>query len=95
MEYEEVLKRDAGALNLSLTQIDRVLNALSALAERHALAGDWIPVLTDADDEALVHLTVEAQASHLVSHNLSHLAPARKLGVVLLAPREFLAIIPK
>ncbi len=94
-EYEEVLKRDAVALNLSPDRIERLLDALCNLAERHPLAGDWIPVLTDLDDECLAHLTVEAKASHLVSHNISHLAPARKLGVVLLAPRDFLAIIPR
>lgn len=95
MEYEEVLKRNAVELNLSLERIDRLLDALCASAERCSLADDWIPVLTDPDDEALAHLSVEAKASHLVSHNISHLAPARKLGVVLLAPRDFLAILPK
>ena len=53
----------------------------------------WIPVLHDPDDEAFVQLAVEARAEALISHNLRHLEPARALGVNLLAPREFLAII--
>jgi predicted nucleic acid-binding protein len=50
-------------------------------------------VLSDPDDEALAHLAVEARADYLVSHNIKHLMPARHLGVKLLAPRDFLAII--
>ncbi|MBM3889620.1 MAG: putative toxin-antitoxin system toxin component, PIN family [Verrucomicrobia bacterium] len=92
-EYEEVLKREASVLNLTLQQIDRLLDALCALAERRILSETWHAVLTDPDDEALVHLAVESQTGHLVSHNIRHLEPARALGVNLVAPRAFLAII--
>ena len=92
-EYEEILKREAATLHLDLAQIDRLLDALCALAERHSTSDTWIPVLQDPDDEAFVQLAVEAKAETLVSHNLRHLEPARALGVNLLAPREFLAII--
>ena len=57
------------------------------------LSGLWTPVLDDPDDEAFVHPAVEARADCLVSHDLRHLAPAKQLGVELLAPRDFLAII--
>ena len=92
-EYEEVLKREAATLHLDLVKIDRLLNALCALAERHPTSDAWIPILHDPDDEAFVQLAVEAKTEALVSHNLRHLEPARALGVNLLAPREFLAII--
>ena len=92
-EYEEVLKREAATLRLDLAQIDRLLSALCALAERHPTSDTWVPILHDPDDEAFVQLAVEAKAEALVSHNLGHLTPARALGVNLLAPREFLAII--
>ena len=92
-EYEEILKREATTLRLNLAQIDRLLDALCALAERHPTSDTWIPVLHDPDDEAFVQLAVEAKAESLVSHNLRHLEPARALGVNLLAPRVFLAII--
>lgn len=92
-EYEEILRRDAAALNLTHERTDCLLDAICSIAERRQVSDVWAPVLPDPDDEAFVQLAVEAGADHLVSHNLGHLAPARKLGVNLLAPREFLAII--
>ena len=92
-EYEEILKREARSLNLTLQQIDRVLDALCVLAERCILSGTWQAVLNDPDDEALVHLALEARSSHLISHNLRHLEPARALGVNLIEPMAFLEII--
>jgi len=93
-EYEEVLKREAATLNLDLAEIDRLLNALCTLAERHQLGADWTPVLTDPDDEAFVHLAAAAQADYLVSHNVRHLEPIHRWGVKLLEPKAFLAILP-
>jgi putative PIN family toxin of toxin-antitoxin system len=92
-EYEEVLKREAAVLNFSAEQIDKLLDALCSLADRRQLSEGWMPVLTDPDDEPLVHLAVEGSADYLVSHNVRHLTPARKLGVTLLEPKAFLAIL--
>ena len=92
-EYEEILKREAATLRLSLPQIDRLLDALCSLSERHPTSDTWVPVLHDPDDEAFVQLAVEARADALLSHNLRHLEPARALGLNLLEPRQFLAIL--
>jgi putative PIN family toxin of toxin-antitoxin system len=92
-EYEEILKRDPEVVGLSNQRINQLLDGLCAIAERRNLSQLWSPVLDDPDDEAFVHLAVEARADYLISHNLRHLAPARQLGVKLLAPRDFLAII--
>jgi len=50
-------------------------------------------VLHDPDDEAFVQLAFEARADALLIHNLRHLEPARALGLNLLEPRQFLAIL--
>jgi len=92
-EHEEILKREAETLVLSHEHINKLLDALCVLAERHQTSETWLPVLSDPDDETLVHLAVESKADHLVSHNVRHLEPARKLGVSLLEPRRFLAIL--
>ncbi len=92
-EYEEVLRREAVALRLTPERIVLVLDALCSLAERHSTSETWIPVLRDPDDEAFVQLAAESRADGLVSHNLRHLEPARKLGLNLLEPRQFLAML--
>ena len=89
-EYEEVLKREAIVLALSLEDIDQILNALSARGEEWPLTHNWEPILPDPDDEPLVQLAQESDARIIVTHNTSHLRPALKLGIQVLKPVDFL-----
>ncbi len=90
-EYEEILKRQAPELGLSLADVDELLNAICARAEECALLHGWQPILRDPDDEPLVQLAVESDARLIVTHNVRDLQPATRLGVEVLQPREFLA----
>jgi predicted nucleic acid-binding protein len=90
-EYEEILKRDAAAIGLTLEAVDEILNAVCARAEEWPLPPGWQPILTDADDEPLVQLAVVSDARRIVTHNVRDLQPATSLGVELLRPRDFLA----
>jgi putative PIN family toxin of toxin-antitoxin system len=90
-EYEEVLKRSAPELGLSLDDVDELLNAVSARSEEWTLPHGWEPVLTDPDDEPLVQLAFESSAKLIVSHNVADLQPCTRLGIEVLQPREFLA----
>lgn len=92
-EYEEVLKRDAAALSLSLNDIDQLLNAICARGEEWSLTHDWAPVLDDPDDEPLVQLAQESGALIIITHNTRHLQPAAGLGIQVLKPVEFLFIL--
>ena len=92
-EYEEVLKRDAAALSLSLTDIDDLLNAICARGEEWSLTHDWEPVLHDPDDEPLVQLAQESGALVIITHTTRHLQPAVALGIQVLKPTEFLVIL--
>jgi predicted nucleic acid-binding protein len=90
-EYEEVLKRDATALSLSLDDVDQILNALCARGEEWPLTHNWEPVPPDPDDEPLVQLAQESDARTIITHNTRHLRPAGALGIQILKPGEFLA----
>ncbi len=91
-EYEEVLKRET-ATGLSLTDVDHILNAVCARSEEHLLAPGWEPILADADDEPLVQLAHESGAKLIVSFNARHLEPAKGLGISVLKPGDFLAMV--
>ena len=93
-EYEEVLKTHAPELGLTLAEIDTLLDAICARAEEWRLASGWLPVLYDPDDEPLVQLAYDSAARRIVTHNNRHIAPARALGIEVLPPREFAAMIP-
>ncbi|HEV7405042.1 MAG TPA: putative toxin-antitoxin system toxin component, PIN family [Chthoniobacteraceae bacterium] len=92
-EYEEILKVHAEELGLSYADIDDLLDVICAMAEEWQLAVEWRPILHDPDDEPLVQLAVESRAKRIVTHNTRHLAPARALGVDVLRPREFAAML--
>jgi predicted nucleic acid-binding protein len=93
-EYEEILKRDAASLNLSLTDVDQILNAVCARAEEWVLSHSWQPILSDADDEPLVQLAVESGSRLITTHNVRPLLPATRLNIQVLKPAEFLAKVP-
>jgi predicted nucleic acid-binding protein len=90
-EYEEIMKREAVNLSLTLNDVDQILNVLCARGEEWPLKQDWEPVLPDPDDEPLVQLAQESGAFMIVTHNAGHLQAAAKLGIRVLKPREFLA----
>lgn len=94
-EYEEVLKREAGRLALSNSDVDQVLNAICARSETWSLSYSWQPILSDPDDEPLVQLASESACRLITTHNIRHLVPATKLGIEILKPAEFLTRVPK
>jgi putative PIN family toxin of toxin-antitoxin system len=92
-EYEEVLKGNAAQLALSLPDIDVILDIVSACSEECSLSTGWLPILLDPDDEPLAQLAVEFGADCVVTHNMRHLAPVRGLGIAVLPPRSFGAML--
>ena len=89
-EYEEVLKRQGSALSMTAAEVDAILTAVCARAEEWPLPHGWEPVLADPDDEPLVQLAHESGAKLIISHNVRDLQPARRLGIEILKPKEFL-----
>jgi len=92
-EYEEILKREAPAIGVTIDRIDLLLDSMCLHADKRPNSGSWLPVLPDPNDEAFVQLAFESKADHLVSFNIAHHAPARALGINLLAPKEFFKIL--
>ncbi len=90
-EYEEVGKRNAGELGLTLQDIDDVLDALCSSAEFQQLEPAWIPRLSDPDDEPVLQMAVEAKVPIIVTRNIRHLKPAESFGIEVVTPAEFLA----
>src|SRR4051812_40001526 len=92
-EYEEGLKREAAALQMTLAEIDVFLDAISALAEPWTVTDDCPPSLADPDDESFVQLAAEARVDALAPFNVRHFAPARSHGIPVMTPAAFLAML--
>lgn len=90
-----MLHREQPALPYTHEEIERLLDGLCLRAEKRQLRSPWWPVLSDPDDEAMVHLAVEGRAEYLMTHNVRHLQPATTLGVSVVTPGEFLRELRK
>ena len=92
-EYEEILKRHATDLGLSIGEIDTLLDALCARAEEWQLTLGWLPILPDPDDDPLAQLAYDSGARRIITHTIRHLNPARRIGIEVLPPRAFAAML--
>lgn len=89
-EYEEILKRNQMQLGISLEDIDSVIDALCAIANKCNIFYLWRPFLNDPDDDFLVDLAVEAQADYIITYNQKDLQPALIFGIKIVTPKQFL-----
>lgn len=90
LEYEAVAKRHAPHLTLGLTEIDAVIDYVCRVATHHRIHYLWRPVLRDPNDDMVLELAVAANASDIVTFNLSDFTGAHRFGVCVLRPAEFL-----
>lgn len=92
-EYEEIGKRHATEMEITVGDVDELLDALCVVAEQVQLEPAWIPQLSDPDDEPLLQMAVEARVPIIVTRNYRHLKIAESYGIEVLSPAEFLAKI--
>ena len=90
LEYEEVAKRQANEIGLSLSDIDDILNYLCAVGIPHRVHYLWRPVLPDPKDDMVLELAVVGQCAFIVTYNDRHLRGAEQFGVRVVSPQGFL-----
>ncbi|TKB79435.1 MAG: putative toxin-antitoxin system toxin component, PIN family [Nitrospira sp.] len=86
-EYEEVLARPKFRFNAEQTQalMDHIQ------AEGFSVASNPLPVrLPDPSDEPFLQSAVASEADCLITGNIKHFPSARRQGMTILSPREFL-----
>lgn len=93
LEYEAVLKRQAGVLGLTLGDVDGLLDDLCLLGERHLVYYLWRPTLRDPSDELVLELAVAAGCPHIVTHNVRDFAGSQQFGVAICTPQQWLTKI--
>jgi putative PIN family toxin of toxin-antitoxin system len=93
LEYEEVLKRESAVLQLTYEDVDDIVNALAGISTRRAIPYSWRPLSHDADDDFLVELALNIRADYVITYDLRHLRVLKELGMSVVTPREFLALM--
>ena len=89
-EYEAVLRRQAGELGLSDTDVDDTLDYLCAISEERQIHYLWRPTLPDPKDEFVLELAVEAGCRYIVTHNVTDFRGAERFGLRVVTPGQFL-----
>ena len=89
MEYESVLLREA-MVPLNAAQVNDVLDIICAMAQFQDIHFLWRPQLRDPNDEMVLETAVNADADHLVTHNIRDFALAQKFRAKVVTPRTFL-----
>jgi putative PIN family toxin of toxin-antitoxin system len=90
LEYEEILKRQLNALDLSARDVDDVIDYLCSVADLTEIFFLWRPCLHDADDDMLLELAVAGQCDAIVTFNVRDFEPAEQFGMRVLTPPQFL-----
>jgi putative PIN family toxin of toxin-antitoxin system len=93
LEYEEVLKRQAGALGLTHKEIGDILDYLCSVANRRRIFFLWRTFLSDPKDELVLELAVEAGCDLIITYNQRHFSGIETFGLQAATPREFLRLI--
>jgi predicted nucleic acid-binding protein len=90
LEYEAVGKREAERLKIPANAVDDILRAFCFFGRKQAVYFRVRSFLSDPDDDFLLELAVAGRADAIVTHNIRHLAPARRFGIEVVTPGEFL-----
>jgi putative PIN family toxin of toxin-antitoxin system len=90
LEYEAVLKREAGELGLTAGDVGDFLDSICTSGDLRKVHFLWRPQLRDANDEFVLEVAVESGCGVIMTHNARDFAPAKRFGVRVAAPAVFL-----
>ncbi len=96
LEYEAVLKRPEHlkASGGTTLDIDKLLDALIAMANPVYRAFFWRPLLRDANDDMVLEAAMSGHADSIVTFNRRDFEPAAsQLGIAIVSPQEALGEI--
>lgn len=92
-EYEEVLKRQKGKVQLSYEDVDDFVDYICSKATLRNIFYLWRPALRDPDDDFVLELAIESKAEFIVTFNIKDFRGADNFGVKVIRPSEFLRMI--
>lgn len=93
LEYEAVAKRLVKNSRLSASDVDDIIDYICAVAKPRKIFYLWRPVLKDPQDDMVLELAVAAGCGYIVTFNVSDFGEARRFGIGIMTPGEFLRMI--
>ena len=90
LEYEEVLMRQHSELNLTEQAVNRLLDGICRVGKHHDISYLWRTHVRDPKDAHVLELAVAAACDCIVTFNVRDFPEARRFGIEVLRPAEFL-----
>lgn len=90
LEYEAVLKRETHWQGRDVAMVDKFIDDLVSVANRHFIFYRFRPWLRDADDDFILELAFSSSADYIVTYNIRNFSRSEKLGIDKITPKEFL-----
>jgi len=90
LEYEAVAKREAGALGLTGSDVEDVVDFLCKIGAHHDIFYLWRPVLRDPKDDMILELAVAASCHTVLTYNKRDFQGLERFGLEVETPHEFL-----
>lgn len=93
LEYEEVLRREAGSLGMSSRDVGDLIDFICSASRHQTIFYLWRPQLADPDDDALLELAANAHCQWIVTHNIRDFQGSERFGVRAIRPGAFLKLL--
>ena len=90
LEYEAVLKRKLDRTIFTDSDIEDFINYLCKVGIKTKLFYLWRPYLKDPFDDHVLEVTIQSNASTIVTYNKKDFKEAENLGLKILTPKDFL-----
>ena len=90
MEYESVAHRFLKQTNLTVSDLNDILDYVCFSSNRHKINYLWRPFLKDPKDDLVLELAVKARSQHIITFNKKDFKNISKFGMSAVTPWEFL-----
>ena len=90
LEYEAVLKREIHRQGKDMSVIDKFVDDIVFIANRHPVFYLLRPYLKDADDDFILELAFSSSSDYIVTYNTANFTRAKMFGVRTITPKKFL-----
>jgi putative PIN family toxin of toxin-antitoxin system len=92
-EYEDVLSRHLESGLFHAQEINSFLDYLCTVAHRQDIFFLWRPCLPDPQDDQVLELAIAASCEGIVTYNQRDFVEARRFGIHVYSPKEFLQLL--
>ncbi|MGR3178401.1 MAG: putative toxin-antitoxin system toxin component, PIN family [Candidatus Anammoxibacter sp.] len=90
MEYKAVSYRFLDQINLTVLDLNNLLDYICSVSNKHEINYLWRPFLRDPKDDFVLELAVKARSQYIVTFNKKDFLNISKFGITALTPWEFL-----